>query len=101
MWRHFVGLSLWFSAVAADPAAASYFCRAPYPPGCADGGHFSNDDWSSRRCRTEIRSYLEDVERYADCLERETQSLVSKAREDADQIVRRFNCKLEKRGFCF
>lgn len=79
-------------------ASAQYFrrCSEPTTPFCIDSYGTFDDEWSFRRCRSEVEAFVSVVQEFISCTRRNQQE----AAEEADRIVERFNCKARGETFC-
>lgn len=80
----------------ATPTNAAMFCSEPSEPYCLDTLSNSDDEWAFNSCRSEVESFVDDTNRYTQCLADERNEAVKKAND----AVERFNCKARRQGFC-
>lgn len=75
------------AAFLAAPSAHAY-CGEPSAPTCLSFGDI--DEW----CERSVRSYLDDLSTYAQCVVREAET----AQRDT---VRKWNCRVKGNSYCY
>jgi len=79
------------------PASAQYLaCSKPTPPHCVRNSYTYEDDMNFQNCRSDLERYLDNVERYRECLI----DKASAVRSEANQTVEEFNCRADGHEFC-
>lgn len=82
-------------------AMQSLYCTEPSEPYCIDAYGTFEDEFSFELCRGEMERYLQEVDRYTECIIDEAQREIEEARREADETVERFNCKAQGNTFCY
>lgn len=98
-WPAALAFSTTFLAAGAVQAQSIY-CSKPEPPYCIDGYNTFENEYSFRDCKFDMERYLDDIERYTQCLFDEADTMASEARREANETIERFNCKAEGNSFC-
>ena len=80
-----------------ENARAAAYCSEPSAPFCVNSFGTYDDEWSFERCKSQVESYISDVEDYIDCLDREKIDVT----DEANKTIERFNCKARKGTYCF
>ena len=92
-----VGITL---AISGNAYPYMGYCSEPSEPSCVDMLGISRDEFSMSMCRSEIESYLSDIETYIDCRVGELEDEQRQLRDDADRSIERFNCYARGEDFC-
>lgn len=87
------GLMLTFADV---PALAQRVCTEPVSPTCVDVETTYQSERTLERCERDVKSYLEDVDRYVRCLEAKAEA----KRESARTLNERFECRARGETGC-
>jgi hypothetical protein len=74
--------------------ALAYYCSEPSTPSCVSMLSISNDQFSFDLCRQQIKNYLAQVKVYQQCVINETN-------EEADKLIKKFNCHAQGNSMCF
>ena len=90
-----IGPLIFAAALLGLSTAASAFgmCMEPQEAMCL---RYKVGDWSERDfdlCRTEMKSYVDQLQRWQDCI-------VDEANDKAKSAVNRFNCYARRENFC-
>ncbi len=79
------------------PAMAQGYCYRPSVPYCITSYSTYTDDFAFQSCRRNLQNYLSDVSSYVQCLQR----LANDVNQEADDAVRRFNCRAAGNTICY
>ena len=69
-------------------------CSAPSEPYCVRGYYVG--DFDSFGCRFSVQRYLNEVEKYQQCL----RDKIEESTEEANEVVDRFNCLASGYDYC-
>jgi hypothetical protein len=81
--------------VISSGSSAFAFCIKPSAPYCATSFGDFTDQWEFDRCKREMESYQDDVQRYLNCRNDEAQTAVEEAREDNNRALNEYNDAVE------
>ncbi|MEF3133026.1 hypothetical protein OS035_16325 [Rhizobium sp. 268] len=71
------------------------YCSEPSAPSCASSYGGFDDEWDFDRCKREMDSYKDDVERFIGCNNDEAEAAVRKARDDNESATSEYNGAVE------
>lgn len=90
-------IALSILALSAPPSAGfGSYCSKPRPPWCIDQSSTYKDQFAFSGCRSDVQSYVSDVDRYVDCLSDEQRDAIN----TSNRVVKRFNCKASGQSYC-
>lgn len=75
-------------SVLCSPARALDYCAEPSEPFCLSFGE--RDEY----CRMEVERYLDDLETWVQCV-------AQAANDEAEAVIRKWNCKVDGNSYCF
>ena len=91
----FFALAVLGSVAVVPSTAHALICSEPSEPYCIDDfDGFDRMEFES--CRSDVESYLQNVEDYIDCMRREQQ----RVSEDANDVIEKFNCLAAGETYC-
>jgi hypothetical protein len=90
-----VALSATFMVGPAAGFAQQPGCYEPDPPWCLNSSLKTDYEFDS--CRSEMESYVREVNNYVRCLDRAQDAAI----RESNDAVRRFNCKAKGSSFCY
>jgi hypothetical protein len=71
------------------------YCSEPSAPSCASRYGEFDDEWEFDRCKGEMESYRDDVERFLKCNNDEAEEALRKARSDNQDALSEYNDTVE------
>ncbi|MBB2678696.1 UNVERIFIED_ORG: hypothetical protein M2312_002199 [Rhizobium esperanzae] len=71
------------------------YCSEPSAPSCASSFGGFDDEWEFDRCKREMESYKDDVERFIGCNNDEAEAALRKARDDNESATSEYNDAVE------
>lgn len=74
---------------------ANAYCSEPSAPSCASNYGGFDDEWEFSRCKREMESYKDDVERFLQCNRDEAEEAARKARDDNASAMSDYNDAVE------
>ena len=105
--------------LSASTVSAFYFglCSEPSEPSCLMFNTGFEDEWAFNNCKSEVESYISNVEMYRSCLDDEANEKISEiqrlkgeindVREEqssavakANTVIERFNCYARGESYC-
>ncbi|MGO7836928.1 hypothetical protein [Rhizobium sp. WYCCWR10014] len=81
--------------IAFSSSDASAYCSEPSAPSCASGYGGFDDEWDFTRCKREMESFKDDVERFMRCNSDEAEEALEKARNDNQSATSDYNGAVE------
>ncbi|NEH44747.1 hypothetical protein GR215_23150 [Rhizobium leguminosarum] len=85
-----------FGAVATFSSSEVFaYCSEPSAPSCASRFGEFDDEWEFDRCKREMESYKDDVERFIGCNNDEAEAAITKARDDNENSTSEYNDAVE------
>ena len=70
---------------------AAAFCSEPSAPFCASSFGAFSDQWDFDRCKSEMESYKDDVERFMQCNADEAEEAARKARDENEEAASEYS----------
>jgi len=83
------------SAIVGFCNEANAYCSEPSAPSCASNYGGFDDEWEFSRCKREMESYKDDVERFLQCNGDEAEEAARKARDDNASAMSDYNDAVE------
>ena len=80
--------------------SSAFYCNEPSEPSCIDMLGISRDQFSFDMCKSEVESYLSDVQSYKDCLINEAKSKMADVSNEASSVIDKFNCYARGSSIC-
>jgi hypothetical protein len=90
-----------FAQIATANSSYAYYCSEPSEPSCIDMLGISRDQFSFDMCKSEVESYLADVDAYKNCLISEANSKIEETSSEASSVIDKFNCYARGESICF
>lgn len=73
----------------------AWSCFEPAKPGCVEFGFNTSVDFE--HCKSEVEDYLQKSQDYIQCL----QNNINNAANEANEVVKQFNCKASGKSYCY
>ena len=97
----FLAKAFFFVLMVNSPQSAYAYCSEPSEPSCLDTLGLMQDEMWFNMCRSEVASYVSDVEDYIGCRIREVKSEQTDLTQKANEAIERFNCYASGNSFCY
>jgi|GEM_PF-2383748 len=88
-------------SVAAPAHAGMNFCTEPTEPYCLSSLSLNLTELSFNTCKMQVKTYVSEIEEYKECLVRDAKMKISEKTDEANAVIRKFNCIASGQSFCY
>lgn len=75
--------------------ANAWVCQEPSKPVCFTFEFRTNSDFEY--CKMQVKDYLEETQNYTKCLQKN----INNAINEANEVIKQFNCKASGKSYCY
>lgn len=90
-----------FMSATAPARAGMNFCTEPTEPYCLSSLSLNLTDMSFNTCKMQVKTYLSEIDEYKECLVRDAKLKISEKTDEANAVIRKFNCIASGQSFCY